>query len=183
MVEIEENPSMIDHASMTDHAISSAVTDTASSNGSHIEPTISEAPAAVAEASPIQPSPNGAAPAKEHKSARRHTPAPGRSNFTIIDPKTKLGGGYSSAERAELEMLYGSALSTLKDGEIIKGKVVSISDGEITVDIGFKSEGVISKSEFSQTPDIKPGDEIEVFLESIEDKEGRLVLSRKRAEF
>jgi small subunit ribosomal protein S1 len=202
MAEIEENPSMIDHASMTDsarmsnHAISSAVTDTAISmsdhalNGSNIEPqtsgaqtAITEAPAAIAETSPVQPPPNGAAPAKDRKSARRHTPAPGRSNFTIIDPKTKLGGGYTSAERAELEMLYGTALSTLKDGEIIKGRVVSIADGDITVDIGFKSEGVIPKSEFSQTPDIKPGDEIEVFLESIEDKEGRLVLSRKRAEF
>jgi len=182
MVEIEENPSMTDQI-ILDHAISSAVTDTAIMNGSHSEPTTSEAPVAVAEASPIQPSPNGAQEVKERKSPRRHTPVPGRSNFTIIDPKTKLGGGYSSAERAELEMLYGTALSTLKDGEIIKGRVVSIADGDITVDIGFKSEGVIPKSEFAQTPDIKPGDEIEVFLESIEDKDGRLVLSRKRAEF
>ncbi|MDP4199349.1 MAG: 30S ribosomal protein S1 [Bacteroidota bacterium] len=106
-----------------------------------------------------------------------------RGNLTIIDPNIKLGGGYSKEEHAELEKLYGGALSPLKDGEIIKGRVVAITDGEVTIDIGFKSEGVISKSEFNLSPDLATGDEVEVFLESIEDKEGRLVLSRKQAEF
>lgn len=106
-----------------------------------------------------------------------------RSNFTIIEPHTKLGGGYTAEERAELEKLYGASLSTLADGEIVKGRVVNVTDSEITIDIGFKSEGVIQRNEFSQTPNVQLGDEVEVFLESIEDREGRLVLSRKRAEF
>ena len=106
-----------------------------------------------------------------------------RSNFTIIDPNTKLGGGYSNEERAELERLYGTSLATIKDGEIVRGRIVNITDGEVAVDIGFKSEGVIPKNEFNLTPDIQLGDEVEVFLESIEDREGRLVLSRARAEF
>jgi small subunit ribosomal protein S1 len=120
---------------------------------------------------------------KSAKKTREQTAKQNRANLTIIDPNIKLGGGYSDAERKELEMLYGTALSTLKDGEIIKGHVVSMTDSEISVDIGFKSEGLIPRSEFSQTPDVKIGDEIEVFLEAMEDKEGRLVLSRKRAEF
>src|SRR5882757_3588593 len=54
---------------------------------------------------------------------------------------------------------------------------------EVAVDIGFKSEGMIPRSEFSNTPNLQVGDEVEVLLEAIEDKEGRLQLSRKRADF
>ncbi len=114
-----------------------------------------------------------------HKPARKSV----RSNFTIIEPHTKLGGGYSKEERAELEQLYGTSLSTITDGQIVKGRVVSLTDGEVAIDIGFKSEGMIPRNEFSQTPELQLGDEVEVFLESIEDREGRLVLSRQRAEF
>jgi small subunit ribosomal protein S1 len=107
----------------------------------------------------------------------------GKGNLTIIDPNTKLGSGYTAAERDELSKLYDQTLNKLTANEIVKGRIVSISASEVAIDIGFKSEGVLSKSEFALTPDIKVGDEVEVFLETIEDKEGRLVLSRKRAEF
>ena len=62
-------------------------------------------------------------------------------------------------------------------------KVMNVTAGEVIVDIGFKSEGSISRAEFANTPDVKVGDEVEVFLETIEDREGRLVLSRRRADF
>jgi len=106
-----------------------------------------------------------------------------RANLTIIDPKTKLGGGYSDSERDALQKLYEGTLTTLTTGEIISGKIVAITANEVAIDIGFKSEGVISKSEFSNSADLRLGDMVEVFLETMEDKEGRLVLSRKRAEF
>src|SRR5205085_9808739 len=67
--------------------------------------------------------------------------------------------------------------------EIVKGKIVAITQSEVAVDIGFKSEGIIAKSEFNNPNELQVGDEVEVFLETIEDKEGRLILSRKRAEF
>lgn len=104
-------------------------------------------------------------------------------NMTIIDPKRKLGGGYTDDERTQLASLYDSTFNALTPNEIMKGRVVAITSSEVAVDIGFKSEGVISKSEFNSISDLKVGDEVEVFLETIEDKEGRLVLSRKRAEF
>ncbi len=125
----------------------------------------------------------GAVEIKERRNGHARSKPSKRSNFTIIEPHTKLGGGYTNEERSELEKLYGTSLSTITDGEIVKGRVVNLTDGEVTVDIGFKSEGVIPKSEFALTPDVKVGDEIEVYLETIEDREGRLVLSRKRAEF
>lgn len=112
----------------------------------------------------------------------RRTPKANK-NLTIVDPNTKLGGGYSKDERDQLAKLYEQTLNTLTANEIVTGRIVAITPNEVAIDIGFKSEGVVSKSEFSHTPDIKVGDQVEVFLETIEDKEGRLVLSRKRAEF
>ncbi|MEO6940182.1 MAG: 30S ribosomal protein S1 [Candidatus Kapaibacterium sp.] len=107
----------------------------------------------------------------------------GKGNLTIIDPNTKLGGGYSDSDRDMLSKLYEQTFNKLTANEIVKGKIVGLTTAEVAIDIGFKSEGIVSRSEFALTPDIKLGDEVEVFLETIEDKEGRLVLSRKRAEF
>ena len=61
------------------------------------------------------------------------------------------------------------------------GKVVSISDREVIVDINFKSDGVISSSEFKYNEDLKVGDEVEILVEKQEDKNGQLVLSHRKA--
>ena len=132
---------------------------------------------------PAATAPSAEKPAHPKRNGHSKTASSGRAKFTILDPKRKLGGGYSDNERAELERLYGTSLNTLADGQIVKGRIVAIVNDEVAVDIGFKSEGIIPKNEFALTPDMKVGDEVEVYLESIEDKEGRLVLSRKRAEF
>jgi small subunit ribosomal protein S1 len=91
--------------------------------------------------------------------------------------------GYSEEEYKQLEQLYSGTMGKINAGEIVKGRVVHIGDSNVAVDIGFKSEGTVAKSEFPNIKDLKIGDEIEVFLESIEDKDGQLVLSRKRADF
>jgi small subunit ribosomal protein S1 len=91
--------------------------------------------------------------------------------------------GYSEEEYKQLEQLYSGTMGKINAGEIIKGRVVHIGDSNVAVDIGFKSEGTVPKNEFPNIKDLKIGDEIEVFLESIEDKDGQLVLSRKRADF
>lgn len=91
---------------------------------------------------------------------------------------------YTAQELAELTGLYNNTMNTLKEGELVKGKIVSISDKEVRIDIGFKSEGVIAVHEFGRNfHEAKLGDEVEVFLESVEDRDGRLVLSKKRADF
>lgn len=90
---------------------------------------------------------------------------------------------YSDSEYKELKKLYEGTLNSISEGEIVKGRVVHIGDSNVTVDIGFKSEGVISVSEFTNLKDLKIGDEIEVFLEAVENKDGQLMLSRKRADF
>jgi small subunit ribosomal protein S1 len=88
---------------------------------------------------------------------------------------------YNSEERKRLEAQYTNTLQEVRSGEIIKGKVVSVGPKEVVVNIGFKSEGILAISEFRDRNEVKPGDEVEVFLETVEDLNGQLVLSRKRA--
>ncbi|MBL7959302.1 30S ribosomal protein S1, partial [bacterium] len=74
--------------------------------------------------------------------------------------------------------------TTISQGEIVKGKILAISEKEVKVDIGFKSEGIIPTAEFGTNLEkFKIGDDIEVFLDNIEDKEGQIILSHKKADF
>ncbi|MCU0452191.1 MAG: 30S ribosomal protein S1 [Bacteroidetes bacterium] len=91
--------------------------------------------------------------------------------------------GYSENEYQELAKMYSGTMGSISAQEIVKGRVVHISDDKVTVDIGFKSEGTIAASEFTNLKDLRVGDEVEVFLESVENRDGQLVLSRKRADF
>jgi small subunit ribosomal protein S1 len=88
---------------------------------------------------------------------------------------------YTKSEYSEMEDLYNSTLKEFHENEIVEAEVVSIGEKETVVNIGFKSEGIIPNSEFRDTPDIKPGDSVQVFIESVEDSEGQLQLSRRRA--
>lgn len=90
---------------------------------------------------------------------------------------------YSEDERKQLLQLYEGSFAKLTPGDLIKGKVVRIGDSDVVLDIGFKSEGTIPKSEFANLDAIQIGEELEVYLENIEDKNGQLVLSYKRANF
>lgn len=88
---------------------------------------------------------------------------------------------YNSAERKAMEELYTTSLKSLTQNELVKGTVVALNDKEVVVNVGFKSDGVIQRSEFRDLPDLKVGDHVEVYLETVEDSNGQLILSRKRA--
>src|SRR5215471_2335469 len=68
-------------------------------------------------------------------------------------------------------------------GNIVKGTIIEVRPKEVLVDIGYKSEGVISANEFEDIKTVKVGDEIDVLIEKLEDKEGMVVLSKEKAEF
>lgn len=78
--------------------------------------------------------------------------------------------------------LYGESIANIKEGQIVKGKIIAITPKDVIVDIGYKSEGAISISEFQDPDAIKVGDEVEVYLESKEDENGMVVLSKQKAE-
>lgn len=91
--------------------------------------------------------------------------------------------GYSSEEFAQLANLYEETLSDFVSGEVVTGKVLAINEKEVAVDIGFKSEGVIPIDEFDDPSTIQVGQDIQVFIDDIEDPDGMLVLSKKKADF
>lgn len=90
---------------------------------------------------------------------------------------------YSNEEFETLAKLYSESFRDVKEGELVRGKIVRIQGDNVIVDIGFKSEGTIPKSEFPADAEIKVGQEVEVVLESVEDQDGNLVLSKQRADF
>ncbi|GAG69803.1 unnamed protein product, partial [marine sediment metagenome] len=91
-------------------------------------------------------------------------------------------------EKGELVPNYDLTMVNLNDGDVVKGKVVKIDKDEVLIDVGFKSEGVVPLSELSIRNDVKPedvlkvNDEIEIMVVQKEDQDGRLILSKKRAE-
>ena len=93
----------------------------------------------------------------------------------------KYDDKYNDAEQADLEKMYDETLTSIQEQDVIDGKVVSITSREVVVDIGYKSDGVISMSELKYRDELEVGDVIEVFIESQEDKNGQLVLSHRKA--
>jgi small subunit ribosomal protein S1 len=90
---------------------------------------------------------------------------------------------YSSVEYERMMEMYNGTLASIEEGEIVKSRVLEIRDNMVVLDIGFKSEGTVPREEFKDLPDLKPGDEVEVLLEHLEDQEGSVVLSKKKADF
>ncbi|MDD5071055.1 MAG: S1 RNA-binding domain-containing protein, partial [Candidatus Omnitrophica bacterium] len=81
---------------------------------------------------------------------------------------------------AELENAYFESIKELKEGEIVKGKIVAVNLKDVIVDVGYKSEGIIPRDEFD-TVNIDELEDFEVFVENVEDEEGKVILSFKKA--
>lgn len=88
---------------------------------------------------------------------------------------------YTPEEKATLLKQYDVTLSHVAENEIIRGRVSAISGGDVVLDINYKSDGLIAMSEFRDIPDLAQGDEVEVYVESQEDSQGQLGLSRRKA--
>lgn len=101
-----------------------------------------------------------------------------------LDELQAASEDYSDDEFHELVGMYENTLSEIEEKEIVTGIVVSVDEKYVIVDIGFKSEGIVPANEFSDKvlENLQPGDEVEVFLDRVEDREGQLILSRKKAD-
>jgi len=112
---------------------------------------------------------NGVEEAKNAKEVSKEV-----SNEEVKDP--------DEAKKQSFEEMYYESIKELKEGEIIKGKIIALNNKDVVIDIGYKSEGLIPMNEFQNQDEIKIGDEIEVLLESKENESGMVVLSKNKAE-
>ena len=83
--------------------------------------------------------------------------------------------------REELTQTYDQSLGQVKDQQVIEGTIIALNKREAVVNIGYKSDGIIPMSEFRYNPEVKVGDQVEVFIENQEDKKGQLILSHRKA--
>ncbi len=88
---------------------------------------------------------------------------------------------YSASQRENLENMYDNTLNTVTEKEVLDGTVIALNKREVVVDIGYKSDGIVSLNEFRYNPELKVGDKVEVYIESLEDKKGQMILSHKKA--
>ena len=102
---------------------------------------------------------------------------------TALDHKFFNADEYSEEELKTLAKLYDESFKNIKEGEIITGEIVGITDDNVILDVGFKSSGVVPKNEFSPEDELKIGKGVEIVIESVEDEEGNVQLSKKRADF
>ena len=89
--------------------------------------------------------------------------------------------GVYNQSKEEIAAAYDKTMSNVAVGEVVEGTVTDINKREITVNIGYKSEGLIPATEFRYNPDLTVGEKVEVYVESVEDKGGQLALSHKKA--
>lgn len=115
---------------------------------------------------------------EKHSAVHFATPDP--NDFDWSDTG-KAADTYSSDDRVRMEEMYGQKLNQILEREIVMGTIIGFTSKEAVVNIGYKSDGLIPLTEFRHMPDIKIGDQVEVYVETAEDKNGQLLLSHKRA--
>ncbi|NOZ08951.1 MAG: S1 RNA-binding domain-containing protein [FCB group bacterium] len=132
-------------------------------------------------------------PALNEEVGETKEPEPVLINYldpALLSPKTITQDEieqYSEDEDEEthideaLEDMYEKSFSDIQEGEVVTGKVVNLTDREVFIDIGFKSEGLVHRSEFTTVPEI--GDNIEVLIVSFENRKGQFILSKEKADF
>src|SRR5213082_2126685 len=128
---------------------------------------------------PNPPSPTGTLSEREQRDAVRGQLRP----LANRRPELYDEDEYTSADYERMMELYQGSMASIDEGEIVKARVQSVNETTVVLDIGFKSEGTIAREEFKDLEPIKPGDEVEVLLEHLEDQEGSVVLSKKKADF
>ena len=97
-------------------------------------------------------------------------------NWDVYEKGTQV-----NISKEELDKAYDETLNKVSERQVVEGTVISVDKKEVIVNIGYKSDGIISASEFRYNPDLKVGDTVEVYVENQEDKKGQLVLSHKKA--
>jgi len=133
------------------------------------EVAVEAAPAAVVE--PVNPEPRPSEP-------RELAEPTGDFDWDMFE---SAQDDFTPEERERLGALYESNLTLIEDRQVVTGTVLTVGKKEVVVNISYKSEGIITASEFRYNPDLKPGDSVAVYVEKQEDKNGQLVVSHRTA--
>jgi small subunit ribosomal protein S1 len=115
---------------------------------------------------------------KKAKAAKVVVAEPAEFDWDALEEEDK---GFSGKTKKDLETLYEKTLTTVQEKEVVEGRVISMNKREVVVDIGYKSDGIVSLNEFRYNPELKPKDLVEVYIESLEDIKGQMILSHKKA--
>lgn len=140
----------------------------------------------------LNPNAEGQEPVADTATATATTTAPAANGKTAYPAPTphddfdwtidkRNVAAYTKEEKEKYDDVYDNTFVTITDGELIKGLVVGLTKTDVVVNIGFKSDGLVSLNEFRDLPNLKSGDEVEVMVMEKEDREGHLHLSRKQA--
>jgi len=138
----------------------------------------------VAEATATEPVAEEAAPIKKaHKPYVMPTyDGTVSERIYTFEELKKSSDDYTDSEFDVMMDMYKGTLNAITEKEVVTGRVIGLDHKHVIVDIGFKSEGIVPLNEFRNASEVKIGDEIEVFLDRVEDREGQLVLSRRKAD-
>ncbi len=141
-----------------------------------LEPITADEGEVVAAAEPMEPTDEG----EDLSLVELETPAAEPAEFDwSMDKRGAVH--YKSEDRTRMLSEFDATMKAVAENEIVKGRVTAISGGDVVLDINAKSDGLVALSEFRDIHDLKPGDEVEVYVENQEDSRGQLGLSRRKA--
>jgi len=112
-------------------------------------------------------------------------PIPGSPASFVVGDASALFDENERASSAFAQLLEKKeiVMPMVAEGEVVRGKIIGISGQDVLVDVGFKAEGIIPLAEFSDPSEVKPGEGIDVLVETLEDQDGQLILSKQKADF
>lgn len=173
--EVSKNPVELHNADQKDEE-----TEKASEEKAEIEKAADVTSAGTDESTEAESAKPSAPETKETKQTPGKPTAEAEEDFDWDSLETGLDN-YSKSQRKDLEEMYDNTLNTVTEKEVLDGTVIALNKREVVVDIGYKSDGIVSLNEFRYNPDLKIGDKVEVYIESLEDKKGQMILSHKKA--
>ncbi|MGD8240298.1 MAG: 30S ribosomal protein S1, partial [Armatimonadota bacterium] len=131
----------------------------------------------------VDSSPEPTTPPESDTSAPKAQAQSDQASSTIHVRDDLYDESYSDDDYRRMMELYEGTLQSIQEGEIVKSKVLRLTESHVILDVGFKSEGAVPIEEFKDPQGVTAGDEVEVLLERLEDENGSIVLSKKKADF
>ncbi len=185
MSEIEQKPVVEQTEDSLELSVSADVVEEAPTTSNGVNPANAEMPEADLSSadSPPEESTEVDTPAEEAKAELNYLGADLFNDVREVSMEDLLNSEVTEDVPQEEQDRYLSTFSEINEREIVTGRVIGMNEKEILIDIGFKSEGVIHRDEFTEDNLPEVGEKLDVYLERMEDESGKTVLSKEKADF